>query len=274
MSNLSYLAKYQTFKTVREMDEAIAEHLARNKYKLNETDRDVIMMLAQYSVKFTGVSHLKVKTIAGHIGKSEITVRRVLKKIAELRIIERIKFTRPVSGGNGANIYIFLSPSDNAEMIERDKPAKPTDASDQADEPASEPINPSKQKPNTRTRHGSDSGDGGGKPSYTPASALKSAMPASIYRALSPYFPTAEELYEVYGVLLRAKASIDRNIRLEDHSEAYIDSFMACVFAKKRGKVRKLTNYLYSAWQAATSVIKRKMTAATHSFLGYDWLAE
>ena len=101
---MNYLSEYAMFNSVKEMDEAIAEHIRRNQHQLNNTDRDVLMMLSRYSVKYKGAAHLKTETIANTIGKSIRTVQRSLRKLERLNIIERKEFIRKKSGGHGANI--------------------------------------------------------------------------------------------------------------------------------------------------------------------------
>src|SRR5690625_629718 len=104
MSNMQYLNDYSPFQSTQELNEAVSEHLSRNKYDLNATDRDVLIMLSQYAVKYHGVAHLKAVTIAKAVKKSTITVRRSLNKLTKLLIIEKRPFFRKISGGNGANI--------------------------------------------------------------------------------------------------------------------------------------------------------------------------
>lgn len=70
---------YQSFTNVKEMDLHIQKHITRNYENLNETDRKLITVLAQYACKFRGAAHLKVETICKGIKKSEATVRRSLR---------------------------------------------------------------------------------------------------------------------------------------------------------------------------------------------------
>lgn len=140
MSNLNYLRDHSPFSSTQELNEVVGEHIARNKYNLNPTDRDVLMMLSRYAVKYSGVAHLKVATIAKAINKSAITARRALNKLARLSIIEKRSFFRDVTGGNGANLYVFLAVNDRAEMIEREEVEELAAASEQGDSSENEPI--------------------------------------------------------------------------------------------------------------------------------------
>lgn len=140
MSNLSYLSEYSPFESTQELNAAVDEHLRKHNYNLNGTDRDVLIMLAQYSVKYSGVAHLKADTIAKHIGKSKRTVQRCIRKLEQLNVIERKSFLRKISGGHGANIYVFMSPSVISEVSPREDRPEPTQDKEQGNISANEPI--------------------------------------------------------------------------------------------------------------------------------------
>lgn len=133
---MQYLTEYQTFQSKTELNEAVNEHLTRNKYDLSDTDRDILLMISRYAVKFPGVAHLKADTIAQAIGKSKRTVQRSIRKLERLNIIERLSFMRKVSGGYGANVYRVMSP-----VSSREQAVKPCESTDKAAENAAEPIN-------------------------------------------------------------------------------------------------------------------------------------
>ena len=264
-SNLHYLSDYSLFESVKEMDEAINNHIQRNQYEMNETDRTVLMTLSRYSVKYRGVAHLKVSTIAKIIGKSTITVRRALNKLASLHIIKKQTFMREKTGGNGANIYIILPFNDRPNTIDREEPEKPTETSVKESEEIDEPINSIKH--NT-SNYILDTENKNNAPTDYAKKALKHAIPTPIYDALSPFFD-GQGLYDAYGVLLRAKASIDRNIRLEEHAERYINAFYNVARLYKAGKVRKsFKGLLYATWERLSSEISR--TVGGNALLAYD----
>lgn len=139
-SNLQYLSDYSLFDSTSAFNEAVTDHLSRCNSQLNETDRDVLMMLSRYSVKYAGVAHLKAETIAMHVNKSKRTVQRSISKLVRLHIIERKSFYRRVSGGNGANVYVFLPPNDMAECHSVEVVENTTAATDQVDNSTNEPF--------------------------------------------------------------------------------------------------------------------------------------
>lgn len=111
----TYLQKYAHFSTKQQLDEVSNRHIVKNWNHLNPTDRAVLDMIRRYSVKF-GATHLKVETIGKAIKKSDSTVRRTIRKLEKLHIIERNTFIRPVMNGLGANVYSIKPINEEAEM--------------------------------------------------------------------------------------------------------------------------------------------------------------
>lgn len=105
---MHYLAEHQTFDSTDQLNESVYEHIKRNTYELNDTDRRALKMIARYAVKFNGAAHLKAETLAGLIEKSVKTARRALNKLAGLGIVKKVATTRKINGGKGANIIVIL----------------------------------------------------------------------------------------------------------------------------------------------------------------------
>lgn len=105
---MNYLSEFQPFATKDELNRAVSSHKQHHRCQLNDTDQKVLNMLSQYAVKFPGVAHLKLVTIAEVIKKSVRTVRRSMEKLEQLNVIKRQAFFRNKTGGLGANLYIFL----------------------------------------------------------------------------------------------------------------------------------------------------------------------
>jgi DNA-binding Lrp family transcriptional regulator len=91
---------------------------------MNRTDRAVLDMIRRYSVKY-GAAHLKHETIEKAIKKSNATVRRAIRKLDQLDIIERIHYIRPVMSGLGANIYVIKPYNDQSKMNSPEEAEKP-----------------------------------------------------------------------------------------------------------------------------------------------------
>lgn len=100
----NYLADYSYFNSTAEMDKAAKQHEQKHWNAMIATDRAVLDMIRRHSVEF-GAAHLKHDTIANATGKSNATIRRAIRKLEQLGIIDRIHYIRPVMNGLGANIY-------------------------------------------------------------------------------------------------------------------------------------------------------------------------
>lgn len=137
---MNYLADHQTFTSKYELNEAVNEHITSNNRELNETDRDVLLAISRYAVKFPGAAHLKADTLASIVGKSTITVRRVINKLVRLQIIEKRPFIRTVKKGFGANLLLILPFNDKSVVITRSEAEKPVPATDEAAKTKKEPC--------------------------------------------------------------------------------------------------------------------------------------
>lgn len=237
-----YLDDYKTFNSTQELNFHVKQHEQIHSEVLNATDRSILRFIARYSVKYSGASHLKVSTIANGIGKSDRTVRRVLKRLEGLAIIHRIDRIRPKSGGQGASIMQILP-----YMSERM-------ADGEVDEKACR---------NNIKRHNSKE-----EPLYKryiplhileTAKAVKNAIPAPIYDTLSPFF-NAKDLQRITGVIFRGKAHKHVKICIEDHAEAFKDVLMDVVRRYKSGSISNLDGYIFTSIKRLT---KRLFLTAT-----------
>lgn len=119
----TYLTDYAHFTNKDDMDQAVKQHISANWNAMNDTDRAVLDMIRCYSVKY-GAAHLKHETMEKSIGKSNATIRRAIRKLEKLDIIDRIHFIRPIMSGLGANIYAIKPFHDQGEMNSRDDAPK------------------------------------------------------------------------------------------------------------------------------------------------------
>ncbi|WP_272031197.1 helix-turn-helix domain-containing protein [Oceanobacillus kimchii] len=247
-----YLSEYQMFDSTQELNHHVKLHTNRKYYDMNETQRNVLQFIAMYSVKFTGACHLKTETIAQGIAKSRRTVERAIKALIDLDVIDRIHTTRAKSGGKGANIYRVLPYSDVSEVshCENTENPRPVTENKQVErEQSANSISHLKPTAAAETETGTTDVIKRG---------LKHAIPAQIYSAFEPFF-NGEEIYDTYGLLLRAKAKIDGLIMLEDYSDRYVEAFYNAIRLYKAGKVRKLSGLLYVVWERLTAEISRQI---------------
>ena len=79
-----YLAQYETFDSVQEMNQHVEEHIQQQYYELTESERAIVYKLASHSLNYPGVCHLKASTIADSLEISTKTVYRAIKKLESL----------------------------------------------------------------------------------------------------------------------------------------------------------------------------------------------
>lgn len=223
----------QSFQSVEELNAAIRQHRAAN--ELTKTELAVLDVLAQYSCVEPGVSYLRKSKIGEIIGKSRRTIIRACNRLESLGIIKQYKRMRETGDRRQTSNLIVIQAIVTPECHTEEAPQ----------------LN---SKSNNTYSNG----------------ALKRAVHSPLYDALSPYFNDGE-LYRVIGVLYRAKASVDRNITIEDHTTEYIDAFKSVVYSHKLGNVRSLFGCLFAAWREVTVELKRRNTMR-NSGLFYDWL--
>ncbi|MDN4605908.1 helix-turn-helix domain-containing protein [Sporosarcina highlanderae] len=123
---LHYLKQHSRFNTTEELDAVAEQHVTRHWHEMTKSNRQVLEIIRRYSVKY-GAAHLKHETIEAATGKSNITVRRAIRKLVQLGIIEKVRYIRPVMSGVGANIYTILPFDDQGIMVSRDDDNKPHD---------------------------------------------------------------------------------------------------------------------------------------------------
>ncbi|MCY7681996.1 helix-turn-helix domain-containing protein [Bacillus velezensis] len=246
---MHYLAEHQTFNSTAALNAAVYEHIKRNTYDLNDTDRQALKKIARYAVKFSGAAHLKAETLADLIGKSVKTARRALNKLATLGIVKKIATTRKINGGKGANIIVILPVDDQSTMSNRGQAEKPTETTAEAPKTENEPSDSIKRSKNQNNVLDT---------ATVPAEALKGALPDEIFNAMSRYFD-AEGIYKYYGILLRAKASVDRTIRLEEHAAPFVEAWHATIMKAKSHEIRRFDDYLYAGFRKAAWTVKARL---------------
>lgn len=244
-----YLSDYQTFDSVQEMD----HHVNMYRNELNATQFRVLWLVSNYAVKYPGAAHLKAATIAEALGVSTKTVYRALSALVDAgALIKHVQY-RPKSGGQGATIY-----SVQPHVSSREQDDKPTESSVKLHKSVKESAIPFNQKSTILDT------------AEVPTSAFADSIPANIYEAITLYFSNAKEVYKYYGIILRAKSSVDRTVLIENDPEPFVNSWHRVVYEWKRGKIRKSFDaLLYSAMQSATTTTIRRQVVREGKF---DWL--
>jgi Tfp pilus assembly ATPase PilU len=105
-----------------------------------------------------------------------------------------------------------------------------------------------------------------------PASILADVIPAQLFEAMTRYFGDAESVYRYYGVILRAKASVDKTLLIENDPAAFVKAWHNVVLAWKVGKIRKNFDVLlYAAMQRASHDVLAAEARERH-IVNFDWL--
>lgn len=113
-----YLAEHATFKSVEDMDSNVKKHIDKYRLDLTTSERAIVFMIAGRSLMYPGASHLKAETIADKTNTSRSTVMRGIKKLVELKIIEKVTQTK-LNGIKGASIYKILPYDDTSNVTQR-----------------------------------------------------------------------------------------------------------------------------------------------------------
>ncbi|WP_226570145.1 helix-turn-helix domain-containing protein [Bacillus stratosphericus] len=246
---MHYLAEHQTFSSTQALNAAVYEHIKRNAYDLTDTARAALKQIARYAVKFGGAAHLKAETLADLIGKSIKTARRVLNQLAALNIVKKVATTRKINGGKGANIIVILplAVNDQSTVTTRQEPQNadvPTVKTSKTENEPSDSINLKNQK------HVKDT-------AAVPAEALKNSLPTEIYNAMSRYFDAAD-IYKYYGLLLRAKASVDPSLMIEQDPEPFVDAWHKTILKAKLNEISRFDDYVYASFRQAAWTVKAR----------------
>lgn len=232
---MNYLHEYKTFDNVQELNLHVKEHTNKKYYDMNETQRQTLQVISQYSVKYCGASHLKVETIAKAINKSVSTIKRVLNALVKLKVIEKLSTLRRVKGGSGANIIRilpFIPSNERAEMDGREEVDKQETPKD------SEPII---EKETAKLLSYKSINNTYAKPSNSPYTVFKSSIHTFLGDSISKENKgIISRLYGVYlGQTKALRKAYDSNELIEIASEAIRVTFTAT----KRKKLRNIVGY-------------------------------
>lgn len=227
---MQYLHEYQTFQSVAELNAAIKSHLYTHNFDLNDTDKDVLTIIAQHAAKYPGVAHLKAATIADKVGKSIVTVRRIINRLVNFGIIEKVPTLRKVSGGKGANILRIL-PHDKSAMTSRQQPENPHDNGVEPPKRQSETIIPLSYK-NTVINN-----------TYQ-ADKPRRQSPYARFKSLINSFVDDRKLTnKLYGIYLAHTSYLRDAFDPADLLNAGLQAVMATFQATKRKRIRNIAGY-------------------------------
>lgn len=98
------LSTYAHFNCTITLSKAATQHQLANWQSMNHTDQAMLALILNHSTEHC-VAHLPHRVMEELLGKSNATVRRAIRKLVKLNIIERIHYINPGIQGLGPNVY-------------------------------------------------------------------------------------------------------------------------------------------------------------------------
>ncbi|PGD77088.1 transcriptional regulator [Bacillus pseudomycoides] len=252
------LRKYETFKSIAEMDNSIDLYL--KKYTLKDSERVILLALSRYSCKFVGVSYLKNATLSEVTGLSVRTIQRAYNRLSLLGIVVRHEQFKPVKGGHSAFITVIQPFESHTALSFCEEDDKPSRGNDEEPPHENETIT-HKANPNNKYIRKNNTIE-------MDTTYLESShVPTEFINAVSPFFGTANEVYSLWGkVLLAHKKHAPSLLEL---TEVAVSSFKQSVFAMKMNRIKKgFKGYYYGILANMFTVEQRRINRVNL----VDWL--
>lgn len=251
-STYKMLAPFTSIEQLNANTKAIRQQFGK---QLTKATREVLDVLHRYASKYYGLCYLSKSKIADMLGISRRTVIRACDLLESLGIIVQYELMRHKGDKRqSSNAIVFLTQISardafgQANEVVSDNMRITSDVTPECHAVDSLSDTPQKDLNNTYDT---------GERDALIKNGLVSKLPKTLKYALAPFFD-AEELYEMVGVIYKAKASVDRNIKIEDHEDTFRETILSVINAFKRGKTKSLPAVLYRAIQTTTHSITLK----------------
>ncbi|MGE7864898.1 helix-turn-helix domain-containing protein [Bacillus paramycoides] len=262
------LRAFQVFNSVAELNEFTSEVLST--FSLKEIDRNLLVLISQYSVKVYGVCWLKVQTMADNLEVSYKTVQRSIARLVKKGIITRVGMFRVKTGGCGASLTV-MSPE---VLTEREEATEPTPEGFNLTVADKETI-PTKAKTSLKEKNVESTHENADKDVVNHDSLqgnnelgidhlVASGVPMEFAISVIPYFD-ATQIYKLWSrvQLATRKHAPD----LVDTVEIAVSSIKASVLASKVKRVRDFTGYFYGVLAQKLSTAQRSLKCRLFNFL-------
>ncbi|MGI2718006.1 helix-turn-helix domain-containing protein [Bacillus cytotoxicus] len=252
------LREYETFQSVSEMDEYINKVLAH--IELKKTERELLWLLGGHSVKFIGVSFLKLDSMAQLLKVSKKTIQRALSKLQALGVIKRVRTIRPVKGGFGASITQICP----VELSTRSEGETPEETREETTSQKKETFSFKAFSKDIKYIRQQEEID---------YSYLSEFVPQEFIQATKP-FMSPEEVYSLWGKTHVVAKRYAPDVL--DILEPAIRAFKASVLAYKTKRVKKSFGaYFWGALQGVFGVEQRRAVAGSRGgLLSWNWLED
>jgi len=240
----------QTFHDISELNRAVKHHKRLISSTKHKNIYAVLDYISRYSCVYFGVSFLSQNSIAEKLNISYKTVQRAVDKLVELGIV--IKHASKRASGDKrqtSNILVIKPIIDESVQAEVSSQEAPQLNSNYINTDETEKSVAAKEvDKQTLIKDG-----------------LVTKLPLTLQHALAPFFDY-NELYSLAGVVFKAKAAVDKSIRIEEHESEYYNAIIEVMSAFKRGKVRNLPGLLSHAVKATTHAIWIRTTFSGRVF--------
>ncbi|MCU7713069.1 helix-turn-helix domain-containing protein [Priestia sp. JV24] len=263
------LNKYTTFKNKEAFNEHVNEIL--REAPLNKTERLTLQTLAKYSVKYLGVSWMKIETLAKAIGKSVDTVKKILRKLVQMKIINRIPQDRNQRGRFGAWVTVF-SPKLPAVFTRGESEKK-------AEKPCHNSVSELDEKLDTIILK-QNTLDLDTQQQYEEKLAVQELTTKSFYKLVKPYLQSSE-IFKLYNYTQSIYRTLNSKygVQFEYDSKMTKTAVKRTVIAYKSRRIQgKFENYYYSVladlWDKKYNrhllKLRRKNKCNLHDWLSMD----
>jgi len=242
----------QPFETIEQLNANVKAIRDQFAHELSTAAKKVLDVLNRYASKYYGVCYLSKNKIADMLGITRRTVIRVCNRLEELGVIAQYEMDRTGNRGQTVNAIVFVT-----QIVAREAFVEETESpSDNVQENGNVTgdVTPL-ETPNNAKKIIKDYTNDTEKASLI-KKGLVTKLPKTLQRALAPFFDT-DTLYELTGIVFKAKASVDREIRIEEYEQEYSEAILAAIHTFKRGKVANFAGYLYKSIVNVTTSLKR-----------------
>lgn len=237
-----------TFSSVEELNEAVGQH--KKHMPLSKTEKEIFFVISQYACKFTGVCYLSKQKIAEAAGfKSRRTAIRACNKLERFGMIKQYE-TRRVKGDKRRSVNIIvIQPFEDISQLTKKSQGAVTMESHKKNLFSYPPKQNSPLMQVTEAQV-----------EESHLATLRNQIPSVFFNVFVQYLD-AKQIYEVYGIFLRAKKSAQAHFLLEDYYEDYIDAFENAHRLHYWGKVQNFEGYLFKACLEVSKKIKDEIHA-------------
>ncbi|ANZ96192.1 hypothetical protein BFC19_12145 (plasmid) [Brochothrix thermosphacta] len=138
------LDEHVVFKTKKEMNYAVADHLKNNAAFLRDNSKEILTYIAKIASHYNGACGVLYKTIADRLGVTKRTVERCMSELKKYNIVEVVK-QYSKRGGRMSSVIRIL-PFDTQKNNSVGQPVGNEMVIEQDEKPSDSKVKPASQK--------------------------------------------------------------------------------------------------------------------------------